>query len=394
MTVTASFEPARITSGPGEAAALMLRLTNDAQAREVVRLRAAGALADRMVLQADTVHLGPGEVFEIPVVVDVNAELPAGPHNSGIEVSSESGATSSAEATIDVLEAPAYEALLVPARSRSGKLGRHRVHLANRGNAVVFVELEAEAVDESTQIDLATPAVTLEPGTEATVDVHVNPPSVFWSGRDVEHHFSIRTSGSDGRIAELPGEFEQLPRLRPWVLPAVLGMLGALLVSTLAWFLLLRPDVENIAEDAANDAVEADRVVLRQLIAQLEASAAEAEELPLGTPADLRLEASAPPGGTATESFVVSSGRVLSVTDVVFQNPTGAVGRVSLLRNGDVLLESDLANFRDLDFHFVAPFAYEGGSTVSIELVCETPGPDEEECTVGTSLAGFADEER
>jgi hypothetical protein len=111
MTVTASFQPARITSSPGEAAALMLRLCNDAPDSEVVTLRALGELAEHTVLQSDTVHLGAGEVFEVPIVVDVNPAVPAGPHSSGIEVSVESGVSSNAEATIDVLEAPAVDAV-------------------------------------------------------------------------------------------------------------------------------------------------------------------------------------------------------------------------------------------------------------------------------------------
>jgi len=370
----------------------MLRLINENSASEVVTLRAQGELADHTVLSADTIRLDAGEVFEVPVVIDVNGGLPAGPHSSGIVISSGSGASSSAEATIDVLEAPAYEATLVPPRSTSGKAGRHRVMLVNRGNPPILVELEASPVDGVAEIDLGTNAVSLDAAAEASVDVRIVPPSRFWNGSTVDHEFVVHTRGSDGRTTELYGTFHQLPRVRSWLLPALVGMLGALVLGTIAWFWLLKPSVERIAQDEAADAVAADRAVLAEMITRLEDAAAEAAELPLGTPADLRLEASAAPGESATETFAVSSSRVLSVTDVVFQNPSGAVGRVSLLRDGDVLLESDLANFRDLDFHFVAPFEYEGGSTVAIELVCATPGPGESECTVGTSLTGFVDE--
>lgn len=392
MTVTASFQPARVLSTPGEPAALLLRLNNDTSEHEVVRLKAHGELATETVLQSDTIHLDAGEVFDVPIVVDVGTGLPAGPHSSGIEISLDSGLSSMAEATIDVVEAAAYDAILAPPRSSSAKTGRHRVTLTNLGNSPMLIELVGGPVDGAVEVELGTPAVTLEPGTEATVDVRVVPPSRFWKGSTVDHEFVIHTSGSDGRVAELYGTYHQTPRVPPWLLPALLGALLALLLWTLLWFWLIRPAVEQIAEDAANDAVAADRAVLAELIRQLEDSAAEANELPLGTPADLRLDATAPPGSSATESFVVSSGRVLSVTDVVFQNPTGAVGTVSLLRNGEVLLQSQLANFRDLDFHFVAPFEYDGGSTVAIELVCEAPGPGESECSVGTTLLGFVDE--
>lgn len=392
MTVTASFQPARISSAPGEPAALLLRLSNDTSGDEVVKLKAQGELATATDLQSDTIHLEAGEVFDVPVLVEVGAGLAAGPHSSAVEVSLDSGMSSSAEATIDVLEAAAYDAVLTPPRSSSAKSGRHRVTLANRGNAPILVELSGGPIDGSAEIDLGTPAVTLDPGAEATVDLRVIPPGRFWKGSTVDHEFVVHAIGSDGRVAELYGTYHQTPRVPPWLLPALLGALLALLIWWLLWYWLIRPAVEDIADEAANDAVAANRAVMAELIRQLEESAAEAEELPLGTPADLRLEATAAPGATATESFGVSSGRVLSVTDVVFQNPTGAVGTVSLLRNGEVLLESELANFRDLDFHFVAPFEYEGGSTVAIELVCDAPGPGESECFVGTTLLGFVDE--
>ena len=166
-------------------------------------------------------------------------------------------------------------------------------------------------------------------------------------------------------------------------------MIGALLLGTLAWFTLLKPSVRSIADERAALANEAEQAALDEKIAELEEAAAEARLLPLGSPADLRLNASAAPAGSANDSFTVASDRVLSVTDIVFQNPDGAVGRVALLRSGEVLLESELANFRDLDMHFVAPFRFDGSETVEIRVDCETPGPNEESCVVGASVVGF-----
>ncbi len=391
MTVTASFQPQRITSTPGEPAALVLRVHNEADADETVKLTPTGELADRTALQADTLELRPSEIFEVPVVVDVNAALPAGVHMSSIAVAGPSG-TSQADAAIEVVEVAAYAATLDPPQSRSGTAGRHRVVVSNQGNTPMLVELTAEVLGDHARVDLATPATHLEPGAEAKVDLRVEPTSRFWRGTEIDHDFVVHAVGSDGRPTDLPGRYQQTPRVAAWLLPALVGALIALLLGALLWWLVLRPSVESIAQDQAEEALAADRLTLLELIADLERSAAEAEELPFGTPADLRLEAAAPAGETATESFVVSSGRDLSITDVVFQNPSGAIGRVALLRDGEVLLESELANFRDLDFHFVAPFSYEGGSTVAIELTCDTPGPGASECTVGTSIIGFVDD--
>ena len=52
----------------------------------------------------------------------------------------------------------------------------------------------------------------------------------------------------------------------------------------------------------------------------------------------------------------------------------------------------ELANFRDLDFHLVAPLVFEGGSTITMAVTCDAPGPGQNLCAVGTTLAGFTDE--
>ena len=173
-----------------------------------------------------------------------------------------------------------------------------------------------------------------------------------------------------------------------WLGPAAAGTAAALLIGTIAWFAVLAPWVEDTAQDAVDD----DRVALQERIDELEIAAAEAEELPLGVPTDLRLSVSPSGGSTDSDSQTVETGERLSVTDVVFQNPTGAVGTVSLLRDGDVLLQSELANFRDYDLHLVAPYVFDESSEITLEVDCRTPGPGETECPVAASILGFLDQ--
>jgi hypothetical protein len=77
---------------------------------------------------------------------------------------------------------------------------------------------------------------------------------------------------------------------------------------------------------------------------------------------------------------------------VIFQNPTGAIGRLELLRDGEVLLDQEMANFRDLDFHLVAPFRVDSQSTIALRVTCETPGPGTDECEAAATIAGFVDQ--
>jgi hypothetical protein len=263
----------------------------------------------------------------------------------------------------------------------------------NRGNVPVDVTVAATTDDPTITIEPDIALVCVAAGTSASVNLAAVPLGKFWNGPPVEHAFLVGTSGSDGQAFELPSTFEQRPRLRPWWGPALAGALGALLIGTILWFAVLAPWVRSTADDAAADANAADRSALDEKIDELDAAAAEVRELPLGEPADLRLAVEAQAGGTGNDSFSVGTAVVWSVTDIIFQNPTGAAGQVVLMRDGDILMESELSNFRDLDFHLVAPFVFDAGSTIEAEVACDAPGPGQDSCTVGVTLAGFTQEE-
>ncbi len=386
MSVTASFQPDHIGALPGQAAALSLHLQNNTTAEQVVTLRVAGELAAQTVLQTETIYLDPNEHFEVPVIVDANVSLVAGPHNCVVEVSADNKTTSAA-AIVQIDATAAWTARLGPEQSSSPTGGRHKVALDNLGNVPVTVEI-ATSTEADVVADIAAPTVNIDGGKSANVELRITPHSRFWSGPPVEHPFSVSLVGSNDEQWSLDGLYTQGPRVQPWVVPALAGMLGALLFGTLAWFLLLRPAVEDIArEEAAElDAFQQD---------ELDAAAKEASELPLGEPTDLRLTVQGNPGTTVTESFDFDqngSRRVLSVTDVILQNPTGAVGRLELLRDGEVWLNQEMANFRDLDFHLVAPFQFDSGSTISLRVTCQTPGPGTTSCEASATTAGFVDE--
>ncbi len=402
MAVRASFHPDHIESTTGPAS-LTLLLHNDADADGRVHLKPVGELAMRTVLQTDSVRLGAGERFELPVVVDADRKLTAGSHMCVVEVSSEDGEHVVAQATLDVEASAASSVTLIPERSRSATTGRHRIRVDNQGNVPVRVDVATSPAtiagqlgshDESGEprrsatVEVASSAVTVAPFQSGRIDVRVRPLSTFWTGPSRLHDYVIDAVASSGESYHLVGQYEQMPRIRPWLVPALVGAALALVLGTLAWFTLLRPAVEDIADDAAASAAEANRVVIDDKILELE----QAAELPLGQPVDLRLAVDATPGSSAVDSFPIATGRVVSVTDVVLQNPTGAVGTVSLRRDGEVLLESELANFRDLDFHFVAPFRFDGGSVVELDVTCDEAGPGNEDCPVGATMTGFVDD--
>lgn len=393
MSVTASFQPDRVSASPGETAALSLHLQNNTDDERMVTLRPGGGLAAQTVLQTETIYLDPNEHFEVPVIVDANASLIAGTHSCVIEVLDDKD-VSSAAATVEIDSTEAWSVQLEPQRSKSATAGRHKVAVHNSGNVPVMVELLATAAPEMVT-ELAAPAVNIDPGKTAKVEFRIGAHEKFWSGPPVEHPFSITVTGSNAEVANLDGIFEQGPRIRPWLLPALVGALTALLIGLLLWFLWLRPSVLDSAAEKAAELDTTQQAELDDRVEAIQAAADEASELPLGQPADRRFTVDAAPATTSTEEFDFDAsgvGRIFSISDVIFQNPTGAVGRVELLRDGEVLLTQEMANFRDLDFHFVAPLQIEGGSSISLRVTCETPGPGTEDCEASATVIGFVDD--
>ena len=418
MAVTAKFVPEQIELLPNTPATLTLRLYNDDAETRTVTLAASGDLSDYVRLDSSTATVDTNQIVDVSVSVFVPSTVVAGTYTISADVAivqdsldgeaTDSEATDSAAtdgeaahdqpgveaatATAVVLAHSDYTIALQPARSHGATAGRHIVRLANTGNVVVTVELSANATDDDVTVQLGDTSMTVEPGLTGLVSLRVEPSATYWSGPAHDHHFTLDTTSVEGRSDELTGTFQQRPRLPNWVGPAAAGAGTALLLGMIAWFALLRPWVQDTADDAAAHAIEQDRAALRDRIDELEAAAAEAEELPLGTPIDIRLSVAPTAGSSEQDAVDVEAGTTISITDVVWQNPTGAVGTASLRRGEEILLQSELANFRDYDLHFVAPLQFDDDTQLVLDVECRTPGAGTSDCPVAVSLVGFVDE--
>jgi hypothetical protein len=392
MPVTAKFMPESIELVPGATTTLTLRLHNNEEAPQVVNLQASGDLAEFVALDVSTAAIESNQIFDVPVSIQVGPTVEAGARQPTVELTSECG-NATATVAAEIVPHSEHSIELSPLRSRGSTAGRHTIQVVNSGNVPVTVDLDPDPLDGEITLEVE-PTFVVTPGATARVNLRVTPATTYWNGPAQEHPFVVRSASSDGSTAEFAGTYEQRPRVARWVGPAAAGAGAALLISAIVWFAFLRPWVQDTADDAAADALSQDRAALQEQIDELDAAAARARELPLGAPSDLRLSAAPAGGNSETDSQTIAAGEKLSVTDVVFQNPTGAVGTVSLLRDGEVLLQSELANFRDYDLHLVAPYVFDSSSEISLEVTCRTPGPGLSDCPVGAAILGFVDEER
>jgi len=110
-------------------------------------------------------------------------------------------------------------------------------------------------------------------------------------------------------------------------------------------------------------------------------------------PSNFRLSVDSTVGqlGAEAAQAAVGANQTFALTDLVLQNPSGDQGRIRVLINGTTILESALQNFRDLDFHFVAPYVVPAGQAISIQVDCDaTQIPDPTlGCSDAVSFSGF-----
>jgi hypothetical protein len=403
MPVTATFVPEHNELLPNVTTTSTLRLYNDDGDTRAVVLSVSGDFGDHVRLESTTATIETNQIVDVAVTLfspstveagsySIVAEVGSAPVEEGEQPEHPAGALAVATASVDVVAHSDYTIALQPAQSRGSRRGRHAVRVANTGNVPLVLAVTAEPTEGGLDVEIGRASLTVAPGAAAEVPVSIIPAASYWSGPTQEHEFALRATSADGRSDELVGAFQQRPRVPNWVGPAAAGALAALLIGAIVWFALLRPWVQDTADDAAADAIEQDRAALRERIDELEAAAAEAEELPLGVPVDFRLAVDPAGGNVEEDAAVIEAGTIVSITDVVFQNPTGAVGTVSLRRGDDVLLQSELANFRDFDLHFVAPFQFGDDVKIVLDVDCRTPGSGASTCPVAASLVGFVDE--
>jgi hypothetical protein len=409
MAVTAKFVPERIDLLPNTPATMTLRLYNGHDERREVSLVASGPLNDRVRLDTRIVTIDPNQIVDVPVAVFAPPTVQAGTYTIDVEatVGNMSGPPPDGEdggpptapevvvvsGTVEISAHSDYSIALQPVMSRGARGGRHTVRVANTGNLALTLELSPDDnYDEQLSVVVEPSSLSVAPGLTGDATVRVTPATTYWSGPKKDHVVALHATSADGRTDALVGAYQQRPKLPNWVGPAAAGAFAALLLGAIAWFAFARPWVQDTADEAAAEAIELDRAALQERIDELEVAAAEAEELPLGTPMDIRLEVEPTGGNTEQDAATIESDTIVSITDIVFQNPIGAVGTVSLLRGDEILLLSELANFRDFDLHFVAPFQFDDTDEIVLSVECRTPGAGASTCPVGASLVGFVDE--
>jgi hypothetical protein len=284
------------------------------------------------------------------------------------------------EATLEVGKFNQTSAEVSP-RTSHGRFGAsHDVPVDNQGNVPVEAAVLGSDPDVQLKFASASPSTMVEPGSVGISRLRVRPVKRFWRGPARTRRFQVAVEPVNGKPIALEGVFLQDAILPSWIIPALAALLALAILALFFWFAFLRPAVENAAGQTAAQVLNS---------AGIPVPSAGAPAPGGGPPAPGSSPSSATGPGptdgrlTPTTPITIATGQTLHLTDLIFGNPEGASGSLDLVRNGTILIDVRLENFRDLDYHFVTPIAVQAGEVLQLNASC-APG-----CSPSLFYSGF-----
>jgi hypothetical protein len=397
--------PATIRTDPGEETSFEISVRNTGTIVDEFSFEIRGDPAPWASVEPAVLRLFPGAEG----MVTVRFRPPKSPTTRagltpfGVKVISKEDpeGTIVEEGTLEVGAFSENTVELIPRTSR-GRLGAsHDVYIDNRGNQRIGTTIDAVDPDENLEFRINPPSTAVDPGGATRVKVRAKPKKRFLRGPPKTHPFKVIVQPEGDQALQSDGTMLQEPLLPRWLIPALLALAALVLI----WFLLLKPTVESAAEEAVigeevakNSEVDALQKALEdQQAAAAAAAAATQEQI-----AKLQEEVAAGGGAAAAAKdstdrrlapgnadpannveiaiFAIPAKKLLTVTDLVLQNPDGEFGQLTVRRDPDpdtaddeqVLLVSRLENFRDLDYHFVTPLFFRAGQELEVVVTCQT----------------------
>jgi hypothetical protein len=424
MGATTSAPVDRLSVTPGDQARTEITVRNTGRVVDAYRFEPLGSLAPWMRVEPEELALMPdGEgTVTVTFAPPRSSALVAGDVAWAVRVRprEDAEAVTVEEGWLEVEPFTEVAAELRPrtSRARGRRAGKHELAVDNLGNTPVEVFLGGGDQEHALDVLLTPDHVTLPPGSAAVVAVRPRARERFWRGQPVTHPFQVVTEPAGQVPVVVDGTLLQEPVLPSWLLKALLAaaVIAALLVAL--WAAVLKPSIEDTARAIATE--EASEAAAEEAAARESADAAAADDAaaaqddaqaqldalndalgkpikktsttdPLGVPVTSRL-ATTP--DEQAPSAVLDERRIVSITDLLLQNPNGDSGTIAVRRGDDVVYVARLENFRDLDLHLVAPIQVEPGTELGLQVTCTNPDPAGKAkaapCSPALTVQGFA----
>jgi hypothetical protein len=373
----ASLESKTVSVEPGNVATVRVKIQNTGQIVDEFGIDILGDASSWASPAPPMVRLFPGqdEIATITFRPPRTADVRSGdvPFAVRVQPRQDPQGSTVEEGVVSVGAFVEAAAELVPRNSRGSRSGVHEVAIDNRGNASLQAALTAGDQDKQLDFKFSPASVAVAAGTAGFARLRVRPKKTFWRGQPKSRPFQVRVQPEGKPPISLDGTLVQGPLLGPWVLPTTLGIIAALIAVTLLWFLAVKPGIESVARNA---------VISPSPVANTSGGGNNNGGGGNKTPSPSATATTAPPSGPGVNfaqrlapkgpvvAYKAPAKTTLFVTDLFFNNPLSETGLVNFQRDGNNLLDENLANFRDLDYHFVTPIQVNTGQTIRLAGSC------------------------
>jgi hypothetical protein len=399
MGASAVLSPRAVSVQPGTEAVSSVTVRNTGTVVDEFRLSVLGDTAAWAQVEPYVLSLLPGAegTAEIRFRPPRSSEISARAIPFGLRAASREDPDGSTveEGTVEVTPFIDTFAEVIPRTARGRVAAAYDLAFDNRGNTKVNAEMTAVDPNNALTFEFEPAGLVAEPNTAAFAKVKAKPRKRFLRGPARTHAFQVTVAPTGAPPLTTDATLLQEGLIPKWV-PKALLVLAAL---ALLWLALFRPTVKKEAKNA----VKAPLAAQGAKIADLEkavtgtttpqatveetttTTAAPAASGP-GDPFDRRLAVDGK--GNPKTTYKVEDGKTLSLTDILLQNPAADTGNLEVRRGDSVILRVNLANFRDLDYHFVSAVVFKAGEELIFAVQCANPNPGPN-CTPAAYFSGF-----
>lgn len=432
MGVIASIDSTSVTAEPGAETSCTVRVRNTGMVVDQVLLDILGDAKPWTTVEPAQLNMLPGSdaLARITFRPPRSSAVAAGivPFAVRAMSSEDPGGSTIEEGVVEVGRFSDLRAVLAPGSARGRRAAKYRLIVANEGNAPSHAAVSVSDPDLLLDFKVKPTTLVAQPGTATYVRLRTIPKKRFLKGQDRPLPFQALLQADDTAPATVNGVMVHEQILPTWLLPAIAT--AAVVVAALAvlWFTVLKPEVHSMATQAVNQATKqltssakkaSDAAQTASVAAQQASKAAQqATGSTTGTtsktstggtssggkttttkksstkksstapvPVSEMLQSKAAPSKTfSTVTFAVPAKKMLSVTDIVLENPLGDTGLLQIRQGGTSLFVFGLANFRSIDYHFVQPLVFTHSAPLVLAVECQNTGTTA--CADGLSFSG------
>lgn len=386
---------------PGKSINTAVTIRNNGSVVDRFTFEALGPAAEWVTFAPDSLSLFPEASGTVNVVIAPprSSAVAAGTIPFGVKVTStedpEGGAAE--EGTLDVAPFSDVSLELLPRIVHGRRVGLARLAVDNRSN--IPYDADVSGVDPAAVLGFAfrPAAVAIPPGGAEIVKLRIKPIKTFWRGVATNKPFKLElTSATEPHPPKVSADGSMLQEalLPRWVMAAIAALIALAAILVILWFAFLKPQIHDTAVNAAKNQLANAGITPgsgssgggsggggagsgtssgsgSSTQATTATTVGSTSAVGSSTPSSsgVTVNRSGVASGNGNQVlFTVPSGHTLQITDMLIQNAAGDNGTLSLARGGSVLMQWSMADFRDLDYHWVSPVLFTSGSTVVMSV--------------------------